>query len=116
MKTERNVNPQDTPRTEDTKKTNPSVTTTGTGHLNQETTRTPGKEEDKEPWKNPDPTTPEKRQDIYAGKKDETIRNKEGYGDEEATDEDVDRGPDAKHTNRGREDNDIDKKENHTTE
>ncbi len=113
MKTEKNINPQSTTRNEDTKQTNNPAVTTGTSHLNQETTKTPGQEE-KEPWKNPDPTKPEKKQEIYAGKKDPTTtKREEDYENEGATDEDIDHRPEAKYTgtpdSRGKEDNDIER-------
>ena len=107
MKTEKNINPQSTTRNEDTKQSN---VTTGSTHLNQEPTKTPEKE-DKETWRNPDPTTPEKRQEIYAGKKDQTIDREEDY-EGSTDDEDVDQRPEAKTTNtpgNRKEQNDIDR-------
>jgi hypothetical protein len=95
MKTEKN-NPQGTNRNTDTNQTKPSVTT-GTSHTN-EPGKTPQKEE-KETWKNPDPTAPEKRQDVYAGKKDvndnmqDEDNENEGITDE---DTDTDTGPQSK--------------------
>jgi hypothetical protein len=109
MKTEKNINPQSTTRKDDSKQDKP--VTTGTSHLNQET-KTPQKGE-KETWKNPDPTAPEKRQEVYAGKKDQTINNQEDFEGEGSTDEDIDQRPEAKLTNnRGKENNDIEKEHN----
>lgn len=113
MKTEENNNPKGNQRNEDTKSTNPSVTP-GTGNQNQDNSKSPQGQE-KEPWKNPDPTTPEKRQDIYAEKKEDSAEGKEDSDNSTDTEEDEDSNPEANTTNTPsntprKEDNDIDKK------
>lgn len=122
MKTDKNINPQSTTRNEDTNQLKP--TTTGSTHLNQETTRTPQtpqtpQKEEKEPWKHPDPTAPEKRQEVYAGDKKDRIGNKqqdEDADDEGITDEDADVNPRAEvktPDNRNKENDDIDRGSNY---
>jgi hypothetical protein len=108
MKTDKKINPQSTTRNEDINQSKPSVTT-GTSHLNQETTKNPQtpqtpktpQKEEKETWKHPDPTSPEKRQDVYADKKDLTSNKQqdEDYESGEINDEDVDTTPQARITN-----------------
>ncbi len=110
MKTEKNINPQSTTRNEDTTNpTNPSVTS-GTTRPDEDTT----KKTENEPWKNPDPTSPEKRQNIYAGKKEEPVKREEDYEGEGSTDEDIDSRPESKFTpgSRGKEDNDVETEHN----
>lgn len=119
MKTDKKMDPQSTNRNEDKNQLNP--TTTGSTHLNQQTTRTPQtpQKEEKEVWEQPDPSAPQKKHEVYAGDKKDRTANKqqdEDYDDEGITDEDADVNPRAEIKNtetRKQETDDIDRGSNY---